>query len=93
VDAAAQDIHNNLRNFLVNASPLKNPQQSKLYKWFVDRSTMETLAWREGMIALYRYLHQHVDSRFRFDGGSDNQHAKNYIIILEKMKEKYEQRR
>ena len=75
----------------INASPLKNPIQSKTYKWFVndiDRHGDDRL--REGLLELYRYVITHTTGEFRFYNGSDNPHAKNLVAIVEKLRDKYE---
>jgi len=91
IDAVASTMESQLKKAFINASPLRNPQQSKLYKWF-SCSTMNTSAKREGLIALYRYVRNNTDKNFRFDNGSDNPHAQNLVAIVEKMRDKYEQR-
>jgi len=91
IEQAQRDVHIFIKRALVAAMPLKNPQQSKLYKWF-EFGTINTLHKREGLISLYRYVDAHFDKRTsRFNNGTDDVHAKNLVAILEKMKEKYEQ--
>lgn len=89
MEQTMKEIFMEIKSALINASPLKQPHQSKLYKWF-EYGTINTPAMREGMIALYRYIYKHTDEDFRFKEGSENPHAKNVVAILEKMKEKYE---
>lgn len=94
INNATRHMYSAIKKAYINASPLKNPQQSKLWKWMDCDNMSRTLERREGLIALYRYVVGSVsDTRdFRFDGGPDNVHAKNLVAILEKMKEKYERR-
>lgn len=93
MDAAARAMFVGIRKAFSNASPLKNPEQSKLYRWMDCDKMTGSLARREGLISLFRYVRANTDGEhFRFEGGSDNIHAKNLVAILEKMKEKYEQR-
>lgn len=87
IRSTTNDMRISLRSALVNASPLKNPQQSKLYKWFVE------YVYRideEVLIALYRYVAQNSTDQFRFYDGSNNPHAKNLVAIVEKLRDKYE---
>lgn len=93
MENAARAMYVGIKKAFVNASPLKNPEQSKLYRWMEYDKIAGSLARREGMISLFRYVQANTDGeQFRFNGGSDNIHAKNLVAILEKMKEKYEQR-
>jgi hypothetical protein len=93
IEIAQREVFNFVKRAFVQASPLKNPQQSKLYKWF-EFGKINSLERRQGLIALYRYVNAHIDKRTsRFDGGPDSVHAKNLVAILEKMKEKYEQQK
>lgn len=92
INSTISDMFADLRRALHSASPHKNPQQSKLYKWFANSSTIETLSRYEGIIALYKYVYVNTDALRQFSG-TNNVHAKNLIAIIEKMKEKYEQTR
>lgn len=80
-----------IKEAFLYASPLKNPQQSKLYKW-LEFGTINHPNNREGIVALYRYMAKNTDSSRRFEGGPNNPHAKNLVAILEKLKEKYERK-
>lgn len=88
-ETIARRMFDSIRQAFKQASPLKNPVQSKLYKW-LDFNNMNSLHRREGIISLYRYVFATSGDDFRFKDGSDNPHAKNLVAILEKMKEKYE---
>jgi hypothetical protein len=90
-EGVLRDMHVNLKSALINALPLKNPQQSKLYKWYGSHFE-HMVNVQDGFIALYRYVASHTDSKFRFNEDSENPHAKNLVAIIEKMKEKYERR-
>ena len=90
--AVMRDIFVSLKKAFESASPLKNPKQSNLWKWFDYDSITKTQERTEAIILLYRYVHANTDRNLVFSGGSSNPHAKNFLAILEKMKEKYERR-
>jgi hypothetical protein len=72
---------------------LKNPKQSKLYKWLRLMEDKYNHPFNEGFISLYLYLRQHAPTdEYRFVDGANNPHVKNILLIIERMKDKYEQR-
>ena len=83
VEGAYSNITSTIRQFALNASPLKNPKQSKLYKWLCSRDITHKNPSAPGFIMLYRYIITH-------NIGTTGPHAKNVIAILELMREKYE---
>jgi len=87
IERAYANIINHIRQVVVNASPLKNPKQSKLYKWLCERDPVYHNPSSAGFIALYRYVVANGIEEIRDD---TNPHAKNVIAILELMREKYE---
>lgn len=82
------DVWRHIRDTLVDVyeqhSEAKKPRQTSLYKW------LEYISYNEGFVHLYRYLAENANERFRFDGDANNPHVKNFLAILELMKEKYE---
>lgn len=78
-----------IRDFMLIASPLKNPKQSKLYQWLYKQQDM---AYNSpscvGFIALYRYLMREEISRS--SAINSDPHVKNAMMILELMREKYD---
>jgi hypothetical protein len=86
-ESAYGRISNKMIEFYVEFSPLKNPKQSKLYKWLCTVNGRYNHPSNEGFIALFRYIHGHKLSMI---GNKDNGHVKNVLAILEMMKEKYE---
>lgn len=80
-------IVDTIRRVVVNASPLKNPRQSKLYKWLCERDPMYNNPSTVGFIALYRYI---IAEHLQDAVDSENPHAKNVLAVLELMREKYE---
>jgi hypothetical protein len=77
-----------IRETFSNTSPLKNPKQSKLYKWLQDTDALyNNASCQVGFISLYRYV---INNGVDGSRDHENQHAKNLIAILELMKEKHE---
>ena len=77
-----------IRDIVLNANPLKNPKQSRLFKWLCDGNTMyNNSQCSDGFVALYRYICSVdiVHTRSHTDP-----HAMNVIAILELMRKKYE---
>lgn len=80
-----KDIMKDIQLFYVEHTTLKNPKQSKLYKWLDLAYTNEMKhPASEGFIALYRYIHGNGGI------GNNNMTVENVLAILELMKEKYE---
>ena len=87
LDGAQRVIVRTSIEIVVNASTLKNPKQSQLYKWLQEHKPRYHNSSSVGFIALYRYIiaNDIADTR-----DNTNPHAINVIAILELMKEKYE---
>jgi hypothetical protein len=77
------DIVDSISSFYEEHSQLKNPKQSRLYKWLRSVNYDHTAA--EGFIALYRYIAKH-DTGIRCSPDV----IANTLAILEMMREKYE---
>jgi hypothetical protein len=73
-----------VRKTYENCSPLKNPKQSKLYKWLYENNIKYYDQSAVVFIMLYRYI---ITNEVE-NAGSNNAHGKNVIAILELMKEK-----
>lgn len=69
-------------------SELKNPRQSKLYKWLQSMDNQYNHPSAEAFVSLYRYASQNnlTDQRAL----KNSPHAKNLLAIMELMKNKYE---
>jgi sulfur relay (sulfurtransferase) DsrC/TusE family protein len=83
------EIVKQLREFYAIYSPLKNPSQSRLYRWLYREVDVYNSSLLDGLVYLYRYIKSNENENGRFDGGKENPHVKNALAILEKMKEKY----
>ena len=97
----SRDIEKSMLYIYEEYSPLKNPKQSKIYKWlrglngyrYKSRNNAIDLL----MIELFRYAATHATGhhpsskiRFQFKDEKNNPHVKNIIAILEKAREKYD---
>lgn len=79
--------------YVENSSELKNPRQTKLYKWLVKLEANQHSPVMPGFIALFRYsrsVHTFSDVESKGILRSDDPHVKNVIGILELMRAKYE---
>jgi hypothetical protein len=77
------DIIDHISQFYEAVCTLKNPTQSKLYKWLRSMDNKYNHEASEGFIALYRYIR---NSGARHDANV----TPNVLAILEMMREKYE---
>lgn len=73
---AYRELIENILTHYERESPLRNPTQSRLYKWVISVRADHDHPAGEGFIKLYRYMHSMPSSTF--------------IAILELMREKYE---
>lgn len=72
-------------------SGLKNPRQSRTYKWLETMYSKYNHESCEGFVLLYRYIAKHADlSRSSYKGHLPKVYADNVIHVLEKMRNKYE---
>jgi hypothetical protein len=83
-------IVDKVTEFYVENSELKNPNQSKLYKWLRTQPGNQgyNCPTGDGFIALYRYINNNGLQEKCY--GVENEHVKNVIAILELMRNKYE---
>lgn len=80
-----KEIMKTITLFYVEHTDLKNPKQSRLYKW-LDLSYTNEMKHpaAEGFIALYRYIYNYGEAC------NNSMTVENVLAILELMKEKYE---
>jgi hypothetical protein len=79
------DIVDSISLFYEKHSSLKNPTQSRLYKWLHPMNNQDRHVASEGFIALYRYIETKGGM---YTCGRDV--VGNVLAILEIMREKYE---
>jgi hypothetical protein len=87
IEGAYRTMVSIVHKVALNSSPLKNPKQSRLFKWLDDHQTRYNDSLSVGYIALYRYI---IDKGIKENRDNTNPHAKNVIAILELIREKYE---
>ena len=87
IEGTYRKILSAIGSVIVGSSPLKNPKQSRLFKWFNNQSTMYNDTLSVGYIALYRYI---IANGIKENRDNANPYAKNVLAILELMREKYE---
>ena len=87
IEGAYNRMINSIRQVTMNTLPLKNPKQSKLYKWLCECDPKYHNPTSVGFIALYRYI---VSNSILETRDNTNPYAKNVIAVLELMREKHE---
>jgi hypothetical protein len=83
------EIRSKLVDFLAKNIESKKPTQTTLYKQWRRMSSMNNEELSYGMLLLYKYLYPHAGKRL-LDLPRGSEHAKNGVLIMEKMMEKYD---
>ena len=86
---SVSEIRSKIRTFLYKNLEMKNPSQSKVYKW-ADRYMPQTEEFNEIVLSLYKYMSTFCGPDMRAD--RSNPHVKNTIALLEAMQEKYDKK-
>ncbi len=86
-DSAMHEIRNSITKFVEKNSEMKNPRQSKLYRW-AYRNMPNDSNFNDTLIMVYKYLRSFCSSDMR---GSNIEHINNGMALLEAIMEKYEQ--
>lgn len=82
-----EDIRGNIARFIEQNLEMRNPRQSKLYRW-TYRNMPHNDEVNDVLIMVYKYLRSFSDITMK---ASDTSHIKNGIAILEAIMEKHEQ--
>ena len=85
---AMRAIRNSIPKFLEKNLEMRNPRQSKLYRW-AYRNMPNGSEINDVLVMVYKYLRSFSDSDMK---ANDLNHVNNGIAILEAIMEKYEQR-
>ena len=88
--SAVSEIRSKIRTFLYKNLEMKNPSQSKVYKW-ADRNMPQTHDFNEVILSLYKYLRTFCDEDMKPKVSRDGR-VDNIIALLEAMQEKYDRR-
>lgn len=87
VEESMSDVRASMANFLEKNLEMKNPKQSKLYKWFYYSGNMPNSDnFNDSLCLLYKYLRTFSSSDMR---GVGIEHINNAIAIMEAIMEKY----
>lgn len=84
---AMSSIRNSIPQFIEKNLEMRNPRQSKLYRW-AYRNMPNSSELNDVLIMVYKYLRSFCDSEMK---ASDLNHINNSIALLEAIMEKYEQ--
>lgn len=88
-DRIASDTMEHIRRmmptFLEKNLEMKNPRQSKIYKWFY-RGLPNTYDFNDAIVLLYKYMRSFSDENMR---ASNTEHLNNAIAVMEAIMEKY----
>jgi len=84
---AMEQIRGSIAEFLEKNLEMRNPRQSKLYRW-AYRNMPNSSEINDVLVMVYKYLRSFSDSDMK---ANDLNHVNNGIAILEAIMEKYEQ--
>lgn len=85
---AMQQIRNSIAYFIEKNLEMRNPRQSKLYRW-AYRNMPNGSDFNDVLVMVYKYLRSFSDPDMK---ANETNHINNGIAILEAIMEKYEQR-
>lgn len=80
-----QDIRNAMPQFLEKNLEMRNPRQSKIYRWFY-RELPNDDDFNDGLCLLYKYMRSFSHSDMKAD---NIEHINNAIAVMEAIMEKY----
>lgn len=89
--SSVSEIRSKIRTFLYKNLDMKNPSQSKVYK-FCDRNMPQTPDFNEIVLSLYKHLRTFCDEDMVLNSRVNKPKADNIIALLEAMQEKYDRR-
>jgi hypothetical protein len=88
---AMEVVRSSIGRFIEKNIGMKNPRQSKLYRW-TYRGMPNTTEFNDTLVLVYKYLRSFSDDDMRADIGS-KAHVDNAIALLTAMEEKYSEQR
>lgn len=86
---ALSTIRHSMTKFLENNLDMRNPRQSKVYRWFY-RDLPDNNDFNDALCLLYKYMRSFCSSEMR---SGNPEHTKNAIAVMEAIMEKYNDRR
>lgn len=84
---ALSDVRNSMPKFLENNLDMRNPRQSKLYRWFY-RDLPNNDEFNDALCLLYKYMRSFSSAEMR---SFNTEHTKNAIAVMEAIMEKYDE--
>lgn len=85
---AMSTIKNSMTKFLEKNLEMRNPRQSKIYRWYY-RSLPNDVEFNDVMVMVYKYMRSFCDEDMK---AANIEHINNTIALLEAIMEKYEQK-
>jgi hypothetical protein len=85
VDHAYRNMVSHIRDYVLTGTSVKNPKQSKLYKWLRNGDFARHLPTTDGFIAMFKYIRVN-----QLKGRLTIEHETNVLMILHLMMEKYD---
>jgi len=86
VSISMQEIRSSIPKFIEKNLEMRNPRQSKLYRWDY-RNMPNSSELNDVLIMVYKYLRSFSDSDMK---ANDPNHTNNAIALLDAIKDKYE---
>lgn len=85
---AMEDIRGSIPTFLEKNLEMRNPRQSKLYRWYY-RNLPNSYDFNDTLVMVYKYMRSFSDESMK---ASDLAHINNPVALLTAIMEKYEER-
>lgn len=93
IDGIVDDTMREIRRIIISSVKvnlgMKNPRQSKLYRWLVNDMPKNNIEFNSGLILLYNYIKQNCTDNFK---ANSLDHANNIILIVDSMRIKNEKK-
>lgn len=86
-DSAMDQIRSAMCKFLDKNLEMRNPSQSKIYKWYY-RSLPADMEFNNTLVMVYKYMRTYCGSDMKMYGNSD--HLNNIIALLTAIMEKHD---
>ena len=82
--SAMEEIRNSMAKFLEKNLEMKNPRQSKVYRWFY-RNLPHNSDFNDTLVMVYKYMRSFCDDNMR---ANNIEHTNNAIALLDAIMEK-----
>jgi hypothetical protein len=88
VAKSISQIRSELTTLIEKNLPMRNPRQSKLYRW-AYRNMPNNDSINDGLILIYQYIRPFCDSNMRISEVQNKPHLENTIALLDALREKH----